>query len=155
VTIHADELIMALENHSYEMQFYLDRQTGEVLPVFEGNDQSDEDRERIEADPDRFVFIDAIPSSVAWEVMETFVESLQPGQPRRRLEHAIRARHPFRTFKDEVSAYPNLLGAWYRFHDQEWLKMAREWLGEWQIDATLQVPPGRASSGGPGEDGGG
>jgi hypothetical protein len=141
-TIHADELVMALENHSYEMQFYLDRQTGEVFPVFEGNDMSDEDRERIEAETDRFVFIDPIPSSVAWDVMEAFVESLQPGQPRRRLEGAIRARHPFRSFKDAVSEYPDLLKAWYAFHDRALAKLATEWLAEHQIDATLETRPG-------------
>ncbi len=146
VTIHADELVMALENHSLETQFYLDRQTGEVFPVFEGNDMSDEDRERIEADLDRFVFIDAIPSSVAFDVMEAFVESLQPGQPRRRLEGAIRARHPFRSFKDAVSEYPDLLKAWYAFHDRELAKLAAEWLEEHQIDATLQTRPGLAPS---------
>ena len=138
---------MALENHSVEMQFYLDRRTGEVFPVFEGNDMSDEDRERIEADMDRFVFIDPIPSSVAFDVMEAFVESLEPGQPRRRLEGAIRARHPFRTFKDAVSAYPDLVKAWYAFHDREWTKLAAEWLEEHEIEATLQVRSALGASG--------
>ena len=142
VPIHADELIMALENHSLEMRFYLDRQTGEVFPVFDDNDMSDEDRERIEADMDRFVCIDAIPSSEAFDVMEAFIRSLDPGQPRRRLEGAIRARHPFRTFKDALSAYPDLLKAWYAFHDREWTKLAAEWLEEQQIDATLETRSG-------------
>ena len=142
VTIHADELIMALENHSLEMRFYLDRQTGEVFPVFEGNDMSDEDRERIEDDMDRFVCIDAIPSSEAFDVMEAFIRSLDPGQPRRRLEGAIRARHPFRSFKDALSAYPDQLKAWYAFHDREWTKLAAEWLEEQQIDATLETRSG-------------
>jgi len=142
VTIQADELIMALENYSCEMQFYLDRRTGEVFPVFEESDESDEDRDRIEAEPDRFVFIDAIPSSVAWEVMEAFVEALHPGQPRSRLEGAIRSRHPFRTFKDEVFAYPDLLDAWHSFHDREWTRLAAEWLEEQQIDGTLETRPG-------------
>ena len=146
MTIHADELIMALENHSLEMRFYLDRRTGDVFPVFEGNDESDEDRERIEADLDRFVFIDPIPSSVAFDMMEAFVESLEPGQPRRRLEGAIRARHPFRSFKDAVSEYPDLLKAWYAFHDREWTKLAAEWLEEQEIDATLETRPGLAPS---------
>ena len=139
---------MALESHSFEVQFYLDRQTGEVIPLFECNDESDEDRERIEADLNRFVSIEPIPSSVAWDVMEAFVESLEPGQPRRRLEGAIRARHPFRTFKDAVSAYPDLLKAWYSFRDREWTKLAVEWLEEHQIDATLQVRAAIDASGG-------
>jgi len=43
--IDADELIMALEGHSYEMTFFVDRRTGEVFPVFEDNDESDADRD--------------------------------------------------------------------------------------------------------------
>ena len=137
ITIHADELIMALENHSYEMQFYLDRRTGDVFPLFEDNEESDEDRERIEAEPARFVFIDAISSSVAWEVMETFVLSLRPGRPRRWLEGALRARHPFRSFKDALAADPELLEAWYSFHNREWTNLAAQWLEEHQIEAIL------------------
>jgi hypothetical protein len=117
-----------------------------VFPVFEGNDMSDEDRERIEADLDRFVFIDAIPSSVAFDVMEAFIGSLQPGQPRRRLEGAIRARHPFRAFKDAVSEYADLLKAWYAYHDREWMKLAAEWLEEQEVDAALETRPGLAPS---------
>ena len=137
VTVHADELIMALENHSFEMQFFLDRQTGEVFPLFEGNEESDEDRDRIEAEPGRFVFIDPVPSSVAWEVMEAFVESLRPGEPWRHLERAIHARHPFSSFKDAVSVYPKLLKEWYAFHDREWSRLAAEWLAENEIDVAM------------------
>ncbi|MFH1175936.1 MAG: UPF0158 family protein [Acidobacteriota bacterium] len=142
VTIHADELIMALENHLCETQYYLDRHTGEVFPVLEGSDQSDEEQDRIEAAPKRFVFIEPIPSSVGWEVMEAFVLSLKPGEPRRRLERALRARHPFRSFKDEVAVYPDLLEAWYAFHDQELTKLAIAWLEDEEIDARLAPRPG-------------
>lgn len=142
VRIWADELIMALENHSYELRFYLDRQTGEVFPVVEGNEESDEDRERIEADIDRFVFIDPIHSSEAWRVMEAFVLSLRVGRMRSGLERALSARHPFRAFKDELSGSPRLLEAWYEFHDREWLEMAKEWLDDWRITATLVARTG-------------
>ena len=64
--IDAEELIMALESNDIEMSFFVDRRTGEVFPVFENNDESDADRDRIEADPARFVAVDPIPSSVAW-----------------------------------------------------------------------------------------
>ncbi len=60
--IDADELIMALEGHSFEMTFFLDRRSGEVFPVFESNDESDADRARIDAEPARFVAVDPIPS---------------------------------------------------------------------------------------------
>ena len=65
-SVNADELIMAIEGHSYEMTFFLDRTTGEVFPVFDDNEESDADRDRIDAEPARFVAVDPIPSSVGW-----------------------------------------------------------------------------------------
>ena len=130
---------MALEGHSYEMTFFVDRRTGEVFPVFEGNDESDADRDRIDGEPARFVGVDPIPSSVGWEVMAGFVESLPPGKARDTLDAALGARHPFRAFKDALLAYPTLRDEWYAFHDREWATLADEWLEEQGIDATLRV----------------
>ncbi len=130
---------MALEGHSYEMTFFIDRRTGEVFPVFEDNEESDADRERIDAEPARFVAVDPIPSSVAWEVMAGFVESLPPGKARDTLDVVLGVRHPFRAFKDVLSAYPTVRDEWYAFHDREWARLAGEWLEEEGIDATLRV----------------
>ncbi|HQT95490.1 MAG: hypothetical protein B7Z68_04370 [Acidobacteria bacterium 21-70-11] len=139
LVIDAEELIMALEGHSYEMTFFIDRRTGEVFPVFEDNEESDADRERIDAEPARFVAVDPIPSSVAWEVMAGFVESLPPGKARDTLDVVLGVRHPFRAFKDVLSAYPTVRDEWYAFHDREWARLAGEWLEEEGIDAALRV----------------
>ena len=145
--IDADELIIALEDHSYEMEFFLDRQTGEVFPVFEGNDESDADRDRIEVEPARFVAVDLSPPSVGWEVMAGFVESLPEGPPRTQLASSLRARHPFRAFKDMLSPYPELREEWHAFHDRELARLAREWLDFEGIEATLNVRPRIAGGG--------
>ena len=60
LTIRADELIMAFEGFGTEMQHFFDRQTGEVLTVFE--DMDEEDAERLDADPDRYLLIEPVPS---------------------------------------------------------------------------------------------
>ncbi|TAM48483.1 MAG: hypothetical protein EPN53_09965 [Acidobacteria bacterium] len=138
-SVDAEDLVTALENHSYEMSFFLDRRTGEVFPVFEDNDESDDDRARIDGEPARFVAVEPIPSSVGWEVMAAFVESLPPGGPRAALGSALGARHPFRAFKDVLSAFPGQREAWYAFHDREWTRLAAEWLEAEGIDATLKL----------------
>ncbi|MEW6338533.1 MAG: UPF0158 family protein [Acidobacteriota bacterium] len=145
--IDADELTMALENHSYDMQFFLDRQTGEVFPLFEDNEESDENRERIEADPDRFVAVEPLPSSVGWEVMAAFVESLPDGAARRHLAAALSARHPFRAFKDALSGHPTLREEWFAFHDEAWARLAAEWLEDEGIDAALSSRRGLPTGG--------
>ncbi|MDD5564791.1 MAG: UPF0158 family protein [Thermoanaerobaculaceae bacterium] len=138
-SVDAEELVTALENHSYEMRFFLDRRTGEVFPVFEDNDESDDDRARIDDDPESFVAVDPLPSSVGWEVMAAFVESLPPGGPRAALGSALGAQHPFRTFKDVLLAFPGQREAWYAFHDREWTRLAAEWLEAEGIEATLKL----------------
>ena len=144
--VAAEELVMALENHSYEMTFFLDRRSGEVFPVFADNEESDDDRARIDADPGRFVAVDPLPSSVGWEVMAAFVESLPPLPARHQLASALNARHPFRAFKDILAAYPALRDDWFAFHDREWTKLAADWLADEGVDATLTLRPGLADS---------
>lgn len=147
ISVAPEELVIALEGHSYEMTFFLDRSTGEVFPVFDGSDESDADRARIDAEPERFVAIDPIPSSVGWEVMAGFVESLPPGGPRDALGSALGARHPFRAFKDVLLAFPEQREAWFTFHDREWTRLAAEWLKEEGIDATVTVRSPAADAG--------
>ena len=79
--IDAEELIMALEDHSYEVTHFLDLKTGEVLPVFQEMDfdENDEVKEQIDADPFRYRRIEPLPSSVAFNVMADFVETLPSG----------------------------------------------------------------------------
>ncbi len=138
---------MALENHSYKMRYFLDRQTGEVFPVFEDSEESDGDRDRIDADPGRFVAVDPLPSSVGWEVMAAFVESLPAGAARVHLDAALSARHPFRAFKDTLSGHPSLREEWFAYHEQEWTRLAAEWLEDEGIDATLSSRRGLPTGG--------
>ena len=81
--------------------------------------------------------------------MAGFVESLPPGGPANALGSALGARHPFRAFKDVLTAFPDLREAWYAFHDREWTRLAAEWLEEEGIDATLKVRPTAADGGVP------
>lgn len=139
VTVDAEELIIALEGGGSEIEYYVDRQTGEVFPLLPDSDEAEADRERVEADSERFVYVEPLASSVGWDVMEQFVISLQPGEPRRILERAITSRRPFRAFKDELLAFPDLREAWFAFHDQAFTTLAKEWLEDEGIDATLKV----------------
>ena len=54
--IDAEELIMALESHNGEVEYFLDLQSGEVVFVADElvGEPDDEIRSAIAADPDRF-----------------------------------------------------------------------------------------------------
>lgn len=135
LTIRADELIMAFEGFGPEMQHFLDRQTGEVLTVFE--DMDEEDAELLDADPDRFLLVEPVPSYVGYEVMSDFVDTLPEGKVSRELTRALQQRRPFRRFKDVLLNYPAVREDWFRFHEQAFMKIIQEWLDDHGVEATL------------------
>ena len=136
LTIRVDELIMAFEDQNSEMQYFFDRQTGEVLTVFE--DLMDEEEvERLDADPDRYLLIEPVPSWTGFDIMSDFVETLPEGKVRRELARAIQQKHPFRRFKDVLLNYPPVREDWFRFHEQAFIKNIKEWLEDHGVEATL------------------
>lgn len=140
--IDAEDLIMALEDHSYEVAHFLDLNTGEVLPVFMEMDfdENDEVKEQIDADPFRYRRIEPLPSSMAFNVMADFVETLPDSKASRHLANALQKRRPFRNFKDALLYYPELREEWFRFHDQQFMQLADEWLKDEGIEAELIRP---------------
>ena len=139
IRIDADELTMALEDNSGMAEWYLDRETGEVLRASDALlGEDDEDlAARIEADPKRYVLIDPIPSSTGFEVMADFVETVADAAARRALERALAGRKPFRAFKDVFLDYPAERENWFRFKDAAGRKHAEAWLEDNGIEAKL------------------
>lgn len=143
--IDAEDLIGALQNGYDELDYYLDLETGEVvLSGDEGVVDWDEELEALlEEYPDRFLYINAIPSAKGWQTMADFIEQLPSGEPRDRLTTAIQRSHPFRRFKDTLLNYPTLREQWFAFENQAMLDIARNWLADEGIDGELKTrePP--------------
>jgi hypothetical protein len=137
LTIRADELIMAFEDYGTDLQNFFDRQTGEVLTVFEDMDMDEEDAERLNADPERYLLIEPVPSSVGYEIMSDFIDTLSEGKVPRELERALQQRHPFRRFKAVLLDYPAVREDWFRFHEQAFMKIIQAWLDDHGVEATL------------------
>jgi len=142
--IDAEELIMALEYHAYESQYFLDLQTGEVLLVADEAyvEPKEELKMQIQAEPDRYWAIDPIPSSVGWQVMAEFIEQLPVGEARERLTRVVERSHPFRRFKDTLLDYPEIREQWFAFHERAMLQLARGWLEDEGIEAELKLRDG-------------
>ena len=136
LTIRADELIMAFEDQSSEMQHFFDRETGEVLTVFT-EEMDAEDAARLDADPERYLLIEPVASWVGFEIMGDFVETLPESKARRELARALEQKRPFRRFKDVLLNYPSVEEDWFRFHEQAFIKIIQEWLEDHGVEATL------------------
>jgi hypothetical protein len=136
LTIRADELIMAFEDQASEMQHFFDRQTGEVLAVF-AEEMDEEDAQRLEAYPDRYLLIEPVPSWTGFDIMGDFVATLPEGKVQGELDRALRKNRPFRRFKDVLLNYPSVEDDWFRFHEQAFMKIIQEWLENHDVEATL------------------
>lgn len=130
-------LPVALESHGGETQWYLDLETGDVFPVLD----DPEDEEKIENDPDRFLFIDAMPSPHdEFRAMEDFVAGLPPGEAKRDLERVLRRAKPFRNFREALRDWPEVREQWFAVHNRRMEEAAREWLADHDIEPVPRPP---------------
>jgi uncharacterized protein (UPF0332 family) len=111
------DLALALEDHSDEHFWWLDREDGAVHPHFAGS-----------ADEPRAVRIDPLPVAVGYRDMEDFVGLVRDVHARDLLERALVGRGAFRRFKDALARFPELRRAWFAFHDARGERRAIAWL---------------------------
>ncbi len=128
---------MALEDHSLTARYFLDLQTGEILFVSDDITPQDE-LEQMDEEPDRYLYIEPLPSSEAFRIMEDFVDTLAAGPLQDNLIDALRRSHPFRHFKDALLPYPKVREQWFRFQDDAMDQIMRGWLADNQVEAVLK-----------------
>jgi len=135
--INVDELCEAMEDSSYEHDYYLDLETGEILFVSE--DMDDEEtgklREQIEEDYERYERIPKAESDEGYRDMVDFIATVEDKHLAELLEVAINGSGAFRRFKDVLLRYPEERERWFWFKDDRTEERAREWLDD--IGVTL------------------
>ena len=130
--IDLDELCSAMEDSSFEHEYYLDLTTGEILFLSEYMDDEETGklREQIDEEPDRYEQIPRAESHEGYEDMEGFIATVKDEHLAELLEAAINARGAFRRFKDVLLRYPEERERWFRFKDERIEERAREWLDD-------------------------
>jgi hypothetical protein len=142
------EIASAMEDHARDLyDWYLNLQTGEVLPLPEEALQSAEEGKELEALPEweRKLYKKAeeilssppdgpwvrIPTLPSWEVydeMVAFAESVEDEQLRALLEVALQGKGAFRRFKDVLARYPEERKRWFAKKDAFLLTQVASWL---------------------------
>ena len=134
--IDIDELCNVMEDHSFDNEYYLDLETGEILFVSEYmNDEVIDIKNRIEEEYERFERIPQTESYEAYRDMEDFIATIDDKHLADLLEVAIQGKGAFRRFKDVLLNHPDEEEKWFQFHDDRTEERAREWLD--QIGVTL------------------
>ena len=134
--IDIDELCNAMEDHSFDNEYYLDLETGEILFVSEYmNDEVIDIKNRIEEEYERFEQIPQVKSYEGYRDMEDFIATIDNNRLVDLLEVAIQGKGAFRRFKDVLLNYPDEEEKWFQFQDSRIEERALEWLDE--IGVTL------------------
>ncbi len=130
--IDFDELCSAVEDNSYENEYYLDRETGEILLLSEYVDDEERGKlkDRIDDNPDRYERIPKAEPREGYEDMQAFIATVDDERLAELLEVAVNGRGAFRRFKDVLLNYPEARERWFQFQDNRIQERAREWLGD-------------------------
>ena len=135
--IDLDELYDAMENSSYEVEYYLDLETGEILFVSEDMDDVEtvKMKNQIEEELGRYELIPKAESYEGYRDMQAFITTVEDDHLSELLEVAINGKGAFRRFKDVLLNYPEERERWFKFKDDRMEERALEWLDD--IDVTL------------------
>ena len=100
-------------------------------------------REKIEAESDRYNYVDQLDSHESFRIMEDFAQSLPESTFKERLFDALGRNRPFRRFKDIVHEDLALRDHWFAFHKEAMTLYALDWLHacgiepEWTSQADM------------------
>jgi len=128
--IYLDELCSAMDDSSYEHDYYLDLETGEILLILDymDDEESKKLRDNIDEEPDRYERIPKAESHEGYEDMEDFTATVEDEHLAELLEVAINGKGAFRRFKDVLARHPEERERWFRFKDERMEQRALEWL---------------------------
>lgn len=74
--INMEELIYAMETHVPGTEFYLDLKTNKILIKSDYAEDVDNLEEKLEKEPKRFVYIEPVPSQIAYSYMVEFIDTV-------------------------------------------------------------------------------
>lgn len=134
--VKLDDVLEAINFANDETEYYYSIKTEEVLMCFDGMINGEENSELEEDIEENFEGYIRLPGQYEideYSVMEEFIENLPEGRKQYELADAIRGKGAFRRFKDTVYDL-GLEQKWFDFRDGEYVRIAREWCRENEID---------------------
>jgi hypothetical protein len=135
--------LLAIRDH--DIPYFLDVQTGVVIPLLEDVPEMAMVVEEIDNTPQRYVGIEPVPAPQAFGWMEEFAQLQVDGQIRGLLLAALEGRRPFRSFRDALANHPGVRSTWDAFEEERQLGYARAWLNEEGVEAEIVRPSPSAS----------
>jgi hypothetical protein len=133
VSVDLDDLCTAFDNASFELQYFLDTETGEIILVSEGLDEDEMEQQLAEidaADVGRYLEVPRADSHDAYTDMEDFIATVGDDRLQELLSVAIQGRGAFRRFKDVLAGHPAERQRWFDLEAARLEARVREWLAD-------------------------
>jgi hypothetical protein len=122
-----EDIIEALDNADWELEYYFNKKTQEVVPISDYFDENMRTEESLTGED--WVEIEGLESYKKFDLMEEFAEQ-QETEVANALLQALGGKGSFRRFKDVLINYPAVQKEWYEF-EHKWLEAkANEFLDE-------------------------
>ncbi len=128
--VDMEQLVYALDS-SGEEDYYLDLETGEVLPFWDREDMEDAIGEPVddpEENPERYAYVDNILPGDAYDIMVDFARTVEDEHLLELLSVALNGRGAFGRFRDVLYGYPEQRQRWYEFKQERMMELAQEFL---------------------------
>ncbi len=137
IKIDYDELEIAYDFGSYELEYYLDLETGETILISDAGEVKEETMEGIENDLDRFIRIPTSDSHEGYKDMADFLDTIENKQLQKLLTVALDGKGAFGRFKNVLYDYPEEQKRWYAFKADRTRERIIKWLESLEIEYEL------------------
>jgi hypothetical protein len=133
LTIDFDEIQMAFEDRDGDGQWFLDRDTGDVIRL---TDDEHELREQVENSGERYVGISYQGAEPGYRDMTEFIASVDDKRLHALLDNATQGSGAFGRFNDVLRDHPQERERWFAFQKQCVHRRIRRWLESEHIEAA-------------------
>ncbi len=134
--IDFSELELAFDNASWEAEYYLDAETGEIILIGSMIGQQEALTQQIEdiSNRSRYLQIPQAKPRDGFQDMVMFIDTVQDAQLQKLLSVAIDGKGAFRRFKNILPDYPQERDRWFRFQEDRARQRILNWLDAEDIE---------------------
>src|SRR5574341_240594 len=124
-------------------EWYLDRATGKLECLVEGDPDSEALRTRLDRDVNRYARVEqpAAEEEVGW--MEEFAAGVADQKVRKDLDRALAGAGTFKKFREVLARHPAVRDEWYAVRERRIREAMLQWLEAQGIDPQTSIPPPR------------
>jgi hypothetical protein len=124
-------------------EWYLDRVTGKLECLIEGDPDSEAVRARLDRDVERYARIEPPGTEEEYGWMEEFVTGVGNAKAMKDLERALQGAGAFKRFRDILNRYPDLRDEWFAVRERHTRESMLAWLAAQSIEPQTSIPPAR------------